>query len=672
MGDTVEQPPGPNGTGAVIGARGARAIGRLVREAEQILGAPADIEFVIDAEAAPTLLQLRPITSLADLPELPGSWVLERDHMAGPFSRLGATLMLEPQNRVFPEALADLGVPLRAIELRWVNGHVYQRTMAVGEPEPKPGTTKPSAPPPAPVLWLLARLHPELRRRARRARRTLARDDRAVLADAEARLSDLERAWDGFAKALPAPGEQDDQALGATIQRTLGHLEESAEEHFRASIGGGAPMLGRWARTLAGHGFAPHEIATLLRGANGTRSLSDALTDAARAIARNESARRVLAAGTASSKTTDDASLVVEALTELIGRPLGDLRADHGPGGASYDLADPTLDEQPGVLLAGLSAALRNLDDAESPSGSDTGSTAPEVVAELRSRLERCDANGSLIDDLAVAQRWHALRENGNQLSFAQSGTLRRQLLELAERWVRRGRLHDARHLWNLDGSELRAQLAAWVDGRPTVVPADVPARRATQGRRQARIAPPPFLGPPPGSPPDPSVFPPAMAELTRSIMWFANHAFGAGDPRAPSAPGSSDDGAHSRPVVQGRPGSAGTARGPVRILSSPEQVAEVRDGDVLVCPYTNPNWTPALLCAAAVVTATGGALSHAAIVCRELGVPAVVGAPDAMAVLGPGQLVDVDGSTGTVTLVPAADRNDLGQAQFTAPPPPP
>jgi pyruvate,water dikinase len=75
-----------------------------------------------------------------------------------------------------------------------------------------------------------------------------------------------------------------------------------------------------------------------------------------------------------------------------------------------------------------------------------------------------------------------------------------------------------------------------------------------------------------------------------------------------------------------------------------------MRRGDVLVCRTTDPAWTPLFRLAAAVVTEIGGVLSHAAIVAREFGIPAVVGAGDAMSALTDGASVTVDGTAGTVT----------------------
>ncbi|WP_049561302.1 PEP/pyruvate-binding domain-containing protein [Nonomuraea sp. SBT364] len=105
--------------------------------------------------------------------------------------------------------------------------------------------------------------------------------------------------------------------------------------------------------------------------------------------------------------------------------------------------------------------------------------------------------------------------------------------------------------------------------------------------------------------------------------------------------------------LVAGAPASAGTATGPVKVIRDPSEFGKLDGGDVLVCPYTNPSWTPLFQRAAAVVVDAGGSASHAAIVAREYGIPAVMGTGDGTAVLADGRLVTVDGDAGLVTAAP-------------------
>lgn len=102
---------------------------------------------------------------------------------------------------------------------------------------------------------------------------------------------------------------------------------------------------------------------------------------------------------------------------------------------------------------------------------------------------------------------------------------------------------------------------------------------------------------------------------------------------------------------VTGLPGSPGTASGPVFKVFSHEDFADFPAGAVLVARTTNPAWTPLFYKACAVVTESGGPLSHGAVTAREVGVPAVMGVRDVLERLTNGQMVTVDGTGGTLIL---------------------
>lgn len=104
--------------------------------------------------------------------------------------------------------------------------------------------------------------------------------------------------------------------------------------------------------------------------------------------------------------------------------------------------------------------------------------------------------------------------------------------------------------------------------------------------------------------------------------------------------------------VLKGVSGSRGKATGVARIINGPEEFYKLKKGDILICPLTDPEWTPLFKVASAVVSDTGGALSHAAIVAREYNVPAVLGVGNATLKFKDGNKVCVDGSKGEVFLV--------------------
>jgi pyruvate,water dikinase len=108
------------------------------------------------------------------------------------------------------------------------------------------------------------------------------------------------------------------------------------------------------------------------------------------------------------------------------------------------------------------------------------------------------------------------------------------------------------------------------------------------------------------------------------------------------------------RASLRGSPASRGQVTGPVRVLKNPEEGPRLHQGDILVCAMTTPAWTPLFAIAGGIVTETGGALSHPAITAREYGIPAVVALADATTRFKDGDIVTVDGTVGTVSMVSA------------------
>lgn len=101
--------------------------------------------------------------------------------------------------------------------------------------------------------------------------------------------------------------------------------------------------------------------------------------------------------------------------------------------------------------------------------------------------------------------------------------------------------------------------------------------------------------------------------------------------------------------ILKGDPASPGIASGPAKVIFSPKEIDKVVQGDILIAPQTNPDFVPAMKKAVAIVTDSGGRTSHAAIVSRELGIPAVVGTGTATKNLKTGSVITVNGTTGKV-----------------------
>jgi phosphohistidine swiveling domain-containing protein len=103
---------------------------------------------------------------------------------------------------------------------------------------------------------------------------------------------------------------------------------------------------------------------------------------------------------------------------------------------------------------------------------------------------------------------------------------------------------------------------------------------------------------------------------------------------------------------LQGIGASQGVVRGVARIARSVEEAARVEKGAILVCPFTDPGWTVTLDRVAGVVTETGGLLSHAAVICREYGIPAVLAVPGATRRIRDGATIAIDGGRGCVEVI--------------------
>lgn len=200
--------------------------------------------------------------------------------------------------------------------------------------------------------------------------------------------------------------------------------------------------------------------------------------------------------------------------------------------------------------------------------------------------------------------------------------------MEFGRRLARAGVIDEAAGIHYLTVDEVRR--VARAQPEPGVTRHDLVQERKAQMARFARVTPPPAVGTPPQEPPPDTPF-------TRVLNKFW------GTPPPP---------AETSREVRGHAGAPGTVRGPVRILRTPAEAHKLEAGDVLVAQATTPPWTPLFATAAAVVTDTGGILSHTATVAREYRIPAVVGAVEATRVLQEGQMVEVDGDKGIVHIL--------------------
>ncbi len=211
---------------------------------------------------------------------------------------------------------------------------------------------------------------------------------------------------------------------------------------------------------------------------------------------------------------------------------------------------------------------------------------------------------------------------------------MRRAFLEAGRRLATSGRLDERQHVFELDTAEVAAALLA--QQAPSAAEA---AGRAADRLREGEADAPNVLGPP-LPPPDTSAFPPNIRRVMDIILAAVDNL--EADPAAGD--------------LRGLGIGTATHRGIARVALDPDKVLDVmQPGDVLVAPWTAPTYNAVLAIAGGIVVQEGGLLSHAAVMARELGIPAVIGCRRAMELIGDGDVIDVDAVAGEVRVVERA-----------------
>lgn len=311
------------------------------------------------------------------------------------------------------------------------------------------------------------------------------------------------------------------------------------------------------------------------------------------------------------------------------GRDVAEAIADYlDRFGLQQDLFDyllPTWQEQPAIPIGLMQVFLRSGPSADTDH--DAASRRAEAaLAAARTQLAGYPAavRAGFEAATATARAAYYLHLEHNVLIDQRGTSLTRlALMKVGRRLVEAGVFSQPDDVFVLTYDELRT-LAAEPASRHGLV-----AARWAELDRQRAMTAPPFLGEPPGA---------AAAETTadRAFLRFAG-----GPPPPPETPNE----------LRGLPGSRGIVSGVARVAVTLDEAQALQPGEILVAPTSLPTWTPLFATAAAVVTETGGPLSHAAIVAREYEIPAVVGAAGATRIIRTGQPITVDGSRGIVGL---------------------
>ena len=549
-------------------------------------------------------------------PPAPGQWELETGHHGlrplSPFLR-------DTYQRAFEEGIVEVmqryGLPLVTVQAKFVNGCLYMRPLAVGE---KAGST-PKAPPPAWLMKLVARLHPELRRRAKTAQQAFAerrwRDEVDQWFDRDRSMQLAEN----LALQAVEPGALDDDDLAAHLASALSHFERSARRNL-ATHGGDLVPTGDLLAHCEGWGIGANEAAGLLTGS------SPATVETAVMLSPVASAIRRSGVPVASLQTVVD----VRALGPDA-RAAVDAWLEHHMWRTvtSDDVDRPTLAEVPALQLAALLSATEDLNVAEP----DAAAVRARVPGEHRALFDAL---------LAEARYGHRQRDDIRGLCWNwPCGLVRRALMEAGRRLHAAGRLHEVAHVVELFPDELDCVLLGRVRQGADGPSADELAERAAERDRIEATPPPRQLGEPEPAPPL-DVFPKALARVTAAIM--ANLRADVTPP-----PPADDDGSTVIGIGIGDTTYSGRACVVRDLMVAFDQL---QPGDVLVAPFTGPSVNSLLPVIGALVVEEGGALCHSAIVAREFGLAAVIGARRATSRIPHGAHVEVDPAHGTVRLL--------------------
>ena len=549
----------------------------------------------------------------------PGSWELEQTHFAKPATRYASTIVSDPLARGFGEGTKRYGLFLDTLRMRFVNDFCYGKFVPVGAPDGAAG------PPPRALFMLVTRLHPEIRRRTAAApdvfSKKLWRDDMRRW-DEEIKPDSIKR---NRALQTTLIAKLDDAAFLAYLEKVRDNAVEMIYRHHTFTISCIFPVghflseVQRWTDLPSG------EVLGLLKGA--------APVSRGAGTGALERLRAALASSgvTADSVRGRPARQVLDDLLSKdgVGAPLQEYLDEVGYRLVTgYDLSDKFALEMPEMLVSAIFGAADKTDrQAEFATRRDA----------LRAKVPA--ARRTEFDELLEEARFiHRLRdERGIYNDSWGSGLARRAMLEAGRRLVERGVLPEASLAISASHDEIVGLLKGAKE--PTVEE----LRRREVWRETKTVADaPPFLGAEPKGPPPVGWLPRKAQANARAIDAAIREIFNV--PVQKAAPKS----------VAGLPVHPGVYEGPARIINGPQDFNRLQQGDVLIARNTGPSFNVVLPLLGAIVTDRGGQLSHAAIVAREYGIPAVVGTLAATTTFADGARVRVNGDKGVVELVGA------------------
>jgi pyruvate,water dikinase len=315
-------------------------------------------------------------------------------------------------------------------------------------------------------------------------------------------------------------------------------------------------------------------------------------------------------------RASDEPDVVafVEAWDEMI--------AVHGHRGPNeWDLRAHSWTTKPEMPL-GMLERMRHQDDDKSPLAAQERGAAERVALteELLGLVEGdVEAHGTLQAGIASAALFAQMRETGKNACIRLIHEAKLALMELGRRQVAAGVLDDPQQIFMLLDDEVDGFLAD-----PASMVATIKERDAVF----AQLA---------------DLEPPYIIRHEDGVAPISTWTRRAHDSGAAVAVGD---------VLQGAMGAPGVVSGIARVVLDPSDPGAVGPGDIMIAPTTDPSWVPLFLSVEGIVVNVGAVGSHAAIMCRELGLPCAVSVIDATERIPDGATIEIDGSTGAVTIL--------------------
>ena len=554
-------------------------------------------------------------------PPGPGAWLLDYIHWTRPVTRFFAEVFPEQFVQGFRESLRRYGLLLDYIDLQFVNGFPYACPRPVSAPKDAVGH------PPKHVWDELMRNDPEISERLKTSERALER-----------RLwrEDL-RTWDQETKPAAIRDNLELQAVDPSTLSTealLAHLDRCRENlkhqiylHYLYNVPAFVSVGDFLVHAQEWTGRPPSEFQGLLQGATPvSRGSADELERLAQTIRDDSRARALIASSDEPDEVLDslrglsgEVSAALSSYLEIVG-----YRVLNGE-----DVGEPYALEMPEILLKAIRSAIEGL----GVGGADD--TLAQHTTEIRAVVP--EPHRDAFDELlAEARAMYRLRDERalfcNQWA---EGITRRAILAAGKPLAEKGRIEHPAHLAEAGYDEMRS-LIRHGDG-----PSAEELSRRARYRAEASFADaPPVLGAEPGAPLPAEWLPPAAARMERAVGAYLGAVF--------VAPEVSNE----AQKVRGLAVSPGVYEGTARLIRGAQDFARIEKGDVLVTRATSPAFNTVLPLLGAIVTDRGGLLSHAAIVSREYGIPAIVGCIEATARIPEDACVRVDGNTGEAVIL--------------------